>query len=145
MSFYLKTTLMRKVSIVISLFVFIFLPAAAQADSFSVEKQQEMHLYSEALDITVSSDGQWTFVLTRSGVVSIYSASGNLIQSIKVGKGFDSIEYSAAGNRLLLGGSGEKVVKILSLSMIYELDYRDSPFMGTDNAMVTIAAFDDFQ
>ena len=55
-------------------------------------------------------------------MISIYGASGDLIQSIKAGKEFDSIEYSAAGNRLLLSGSSEKEVKILTLALLYELD-----------------------
>ena len=145
MEYFLKTPSVCTVSIAVSLSVFLFVPAVAPADSFSVVKQQEMHLFSEALDLAVSGDGQWTFVLTRSGMVSIYSTSGDLIQSIKVGKEFDSLEYSAAGNRLLLSGSDEKKVKVLSLSMIYELDYTGSPFKGPSDAPVTIAVFDDFQ
>ena len=54
-------------------------------------------------------------------------------------------EYSAAGNRLLLSGMDKQEVKILTLSMLYELDYRGSPFKGPIDAQVTIAAFDDFQ
>jgi len=108
-------------------------------------KEQEMHLFSEALDLAVSSDGRYTFVLTRNGMISIYDPSGELVQSLKAGKGYESIEYSAAGNRLLLSGSSKKEVKILTLSMLYELDYRGSPFKGPSNAKVTIAVFDDFQ
>ena len=104
-----------------------------------------MHLFSEAFDLTVSSDGRFTFVLTKNGMISIYAASGELVQSLKGGQGFDSIEYSAAGNRLLLSGSNEKEVKILTLAMLYELDYRGSPFKGPADAPVTIAVFNDFQ
>lgn len=145
MSSYLKTTAASTVGTVFIFAVFLFVPTHLAGDSFSVTKEQKVHLFSEALDLAVSDDGQWTFVLTRSGVVSIYSASGDLIQSIKVGKEFDTIEFSAVGNRLLLSGSGEKTVKVLSLSLIYELDYKGSPFKGAARAPVTIAAFDDFQ
>ena len=125
--------------------VLIIYPAAAIGDSFSILEQQEMHLFSEAHDLTVSSDGRFTFVLTKNGMISIYAASGELVQSLKGGQGFDSIEYSAAGNRLLLSGSNEKEVKILTLAMLYELDYRGSPFKGPADAPVTIAVFNDFQ
>lgn len=145
MSSYMKSAMDRAAGITAGLFIIFFLPGVVSGDAFSVVNQQDVHLYSEALDLAVSADGQWTFVLTKSGVVSIYSASGNLIQSIKVGKEFDSLEFSALGNRLLLSGSGEKTVKVLSLSLIYDLDYRGSPFKGAANAQVTIAAFDDFQ
>jgi hypothetical protein len=141
---YLITAPGRMISFGICI-VLISVPAFVQADSFSVVRQQEMKLSSEALDLTVSGDGLWTFVLTGSGMVSIYSATGDLVQSIEVGREFDSLEYSAAGNRLLLSSSREKKVKVLSLAMINELDYKDSPFKGAANAPVTIAAFDDFQ
>ena len=104
-----------------------------------------MSLSGEALDLAVSTDGRWTYVLTKAGEVAIYGISGDLIQTLKVGKGFDAIEYSPAGNRLLLSGSGKQELKILTLSMLYELDYRGSPFKGPANAPVTIAVFNDFQ
>ena len=125
--------------------VLIIYPAAAIGDSFSILEQKEMPLSGEALDLAVSNDGRWTYVLTKSGEVAIYGISGNLIQTLKVGKGFDTIEYSPAGNRLLFSGSGKQELKILTLSMLYELDYRGSPFKGPADAPVTIAVFNDFQ
>lgn len=125
--------------------VLLVYPAASTADSFSILEQKKVALSDEALDLAVSSDGRWTFVLTKGGGVAIYGASGDFVQILKVGKGFDTIEYSPAGNRLLLGGSGKQELKILTLSMLYELDYRGSPFKGPADAPVTIAAFDDFQ
>jgi hypothetical protein len=104
-----------------------------------------MALSDRALDIAVSSDGRWTFVLTGGGDVAIYEPSGDLIQTLKVGSGYDRIDYSQTGNRLLLSDPDGKKVKILTLAMLYELDYRDSPFKGSANAPVTIAVFDDFQ
>lgn len=145
MSSILKTSAACTVGTTLIITVLLFLPVLAAGDTFAIEKQQEMHLFSEALDLAVSSDGRYTFVLTKNGMISIYSASGDLSQSIKVGKGYDAIQYSAAGNRLLLSGSGKKEVKILTLSMLFELDYKGSPFKGPANAKVTIAAFDDFQ
>lgn len=120
-------------------------PAVVHGDSFVVQDQREMALSGRALDLAVSSDGRWTFVLTGGGEVAVYGISGNLVQTLKVGSGFERIEYSAAGNRLLLSGSGREDVKILTLALLYELDYRDSPFRGSADAPVTIAVFDDFQ
>ena len=61
---------------------FLFVPALVVGDSFSIMKEQELHLFSEPLDLAISSDGSWTFVLTKSGMVTIYGASGDLIQSL---------------------------------------------------------------
>ena len=141
----LKIPAARSMGTALVLSVLLFHPAVSAGDSFSIVNQQEMHLFSEALDFAVSSDGRYTFVLTKSGMVTIYGSSGDLIQSIKVGKGYDSLEYSPSGNRLLLSGSSKKEMKILTLAMIFELDYSGSPFKGPANAPVTIAAFDDYQ
>jgi len=125
--------------------VLIMYPAPSMADSFSILQERGMPLSGSAVDITVSNDGQYTFVLTSVGEVVIYRGTGDLVQTLKVGKGFDSVQYSPAGNRLILGGSGKQELRILTLSMLYELDYKGSPFKGPANAPVTIAVFDDFQ
>jgi hypothetical protein len=145
MSCDLKIPAIRVIGTIFIVTVFMVVPALAAGDSFTIENQQEMHLFSEALDLAVSSDGMYTFVLTKNGMITIYSASGDLVQSFKAGKGFDTIQYSAVGNRLLLSGSSRKEVKILTLSMVFELDYEGSPFKGNAGAPVTIATFDDFQ
>jgi hypothetical protein len=141
----LKYHAMRTIWAVLLVSLIIPCPAAVIGDSFTVQEQREMTLSDQALDLTVSSDGRWTFVLTRSGDVAIYEPSGDLIQTLKVGSGYNRIEYSQAGNRLLLSDPDRKSVKVLTLAMLYELDYRDSPFKGSANAPVTIAVFDDFQ
>jgi len=125
--------------------VLLMCPVLSTADSFSILQERKTPLTGSALDIAVSNDGQYTFVLTDAGEVAIYRGTGVLIQNMKVGKGFDTIEYSPAGNRLLLGGSGKQELKVLTLSLLYELDYRGSPFKGPSDAAVTIAVFDDFQ
>jgi hypothetical protein len=125
--------------------VLIMCPAPLLGDSFTILQERETPLSGYALDITVSGDGQYTFVLTSAGEVAIYRGTGDLIQTLKVGKGFNSVQYSATGNRLILGGSGKQKLKILTLSMLYEMDYSGSPFKGPESAPVTIAVFNDFQ
>ena len=125
--------------------VFLIYPCVSTGDSFSILEQKEMSLSGEALDLAVSTDGRWTFVLTKGGEVAVYGISGNLVQVMKVDKGFDRMEYSPAGNKLLLSGAGKQKLKILTLSMLYELDYKGSPFKGPADAPVTIAVFNDFQ
>lgn len=125
--------------------VLLLCTTPSMADSFSILQERETPLSVSALDIAVSSDGQYTFVLTKAGEVAIYSVTGDLVQTLKVGKGFDTIEYSPAGNRLILGGTQRQQLKVLSLAFIYELDYARSPFKGPAGAPVTIAVFNDFQ
>jgi WD40 repeat protein len=120
-------------------------PAPSTGDSFSIVDTKEMSLSHQALDLAVSPDGRWTFVLTEGGEVAVYGISGNLVQVLKVDKEFNRMEYSPAGNKLLLSSSDKQKLSILTLSLLYELDYSGSPFKGPVDAQVTIAVFDDFQ
>ena len=120
-------------------------PTQSRGDTFTVTGQREMALSGGPVDLAVSSDGRWTFALMKNGKVSIYGTNGDLVQTLIVGEGYDSLEYSPPGNRLLLSGEGTRKLKILTLSLLFELDYRGSPIKGPADAPVTVAVFDDFQ
>ncbi|UCG38153.1 MAG: hypothetical protein JSV00_08105 [bacterium] len=123
----------------------LFQPSTAAADSFEILERREMPIQGETVDLDVSADGRWTFVLNSRGEVAVYDTAGALVQIIEVGKGFDSIQFSAAGNRLLLGSSGRQEVRVISLGMRYDIDITQSPFRGSRDAPVTIAVYNDFQ
>jgi len=123
----------------------ILLPVPSAGDSFSILNQRKMVLSGTTLDLAVSSDGRWTFVLTSNGEIAIYGASGNLVQTLEVGKGYNTIEYSPTGNRLILAGPTKRELSVLTLAMVYELDYSDSPVKGPPDAPVAIAVYNDFQ
>ena len=98
-----------------------------------------------AVDLAVSGDGQWTFILTEKGEVAIYNAAGDLLQTLKVGSGFNRIAYDQAGNRLLLGGAGRQELRTVKLAMRYGIDDKGSPIKGAVDAPVTVAIYNDFQ
>ena len=98
-----------------------------------------------AVDLAVSGDGQWTFILTEKGEVAIYNAAGDLLQTLKVGSGFNRIAYDQAGNRLLLGGAGRQELRTIKLTMRYGIDDSGSPIKGAIDAPVTVAVYNDFQ
>ena len=114
-------------------------------DSFDILERRETILSGAAVDLTVSDDGKWTFILTGIGEVAVYDKSGQLLQTLKVGRGFDRIVYDQAGNRLLLGGSGRQELRVITLAMRYGIDDSSSPIKGAVNAPVTVAVYNDFQ
>jgi len=122
-----------------------FMPVPAPGDTFTVTNQRETSLPGKVLDIAVSSGGRWDFVLTDQGKVAIYRFNGDLVQTLDVGTGYKTLEFSPAGNRLLLGGADDGKLKILTLALLYDLDYSGLPFKGPADAPVTIAVFEDFQ
>ncbi len=97
------------------------------------------------LDLATIADGSKTFVLTKKGNVLIYDAKGELTDTVSVGKAFDRMEASPAGDKLFLSSSKDKTVQVISLAYIKEINIADSPYKGAKDAPVIVAVFSDFQ
>ncbi len=122
----------------------VLLPLSSVHAAFVIQQEGTIDLKETPIDITVSSDGQWSFVLTAEGNIHILAANGAPLQQISGAAGFDRIEFTG-GNRLILTSSKTKKFKIIVLDQIHELNNTGSPFKGPANAPVEIAVFDDFQ
>ena len=112
--------------------------------AFVVQQQGTMNLNETPLDIAVSPDGQWSFVLTSKGNIYVLAANGSPLQTLSVAEGYDRIKF-AGSNRLVLTSSSKKMLKIIVLDQIYDLDISNSPFRGPADAPVWVAVFEDFQ
>ena len=97
------------------------------------------------LDVAVSVNGRWVFVLTQQGSILIYSGDGKLEDEVSVGKHIDGIEVGPEEDILLLSSRKNKTVQILLLAFIQNFDISNSPFKGRVDAPVEIAVFSDFQ
>ena len=97
------------------------------------------------VDVAVSLNGRWVFVLTAQGSILIYSGDGRLEDEIAVGKHVDGIKVGPEQDILLLSSRKNKTVEILVLDFIQNIDVSNSPFKGPADAAVTIAVFSDFQ
>lgn len=142
----MKTYYTFTTSWVLLLLFAVFMPGSPSfADSFDILDKREMMLSGGAVDLAVSGDGKWTFILTDTGEIAIYDTAGQLLQTLKAGKGYDRIVYDQSGNRLLLGGSGRQEMRVITLAMRYGIDDTGSPFKGPRDAPVTVAVYNDFQ
>jgi protein-disulfide isomerase len=128
----------------ILLVLFFCLCGTTQA---TVEKTPEatLSLAEAPLDLAVSADGRWIFVLAQGGKVHIYSSTGELQATMRVDAGTDHIAVSPAGDRLYLSNGEGKTVQVSSLSYIHDIDIAGSPVRGPSDAPVTIVTFSDFQ
>jgi protein-disulfide isomerase len=138
-----KETGMKKIWLAIVLLGFFFCGSAWAEVSWTTLR--ELNLERGALDVASSANGQSLFVLLPGEIV-VYSVPGNQVEKkIQVDKGFDRITYLPGLNALVLAGSGTKVLKILKLQDIYQLDISGLPFWGPKNAPVTMVVFSDYQ
>jgi hypothetical protein len=97
------------------------------------------------VDVAVSLNGRWVFVLTAQGSILIYSRDGRLEDEITVGNHVDGIKVGPEQDILLLTSRKNKTVQILLLEFIQNFDISNAPFKGRADAPVEIAVFSDFQ
>ena len=106
---------------------------------------KDIDLDFRPLDVAISSDGKLIFVLA-AGEIIVHSNSENRVTNrIPIDKAFDRLTYSPRDNALILTSSSAKTLKILKLEVIHNIDLLGSPFIGPENAPVTIAVFGDYQ
>jgi DNA-binding beta-propeller fold protein YncE len=102
-------------------------------------------LPSTPLDIVYSLDGKRVFILTDQKEVLAYTDKGELLGSIPVTKGVSAIDIAPRGEKLFLINQAENSFSDLSVNFIVNIDTTGSPFLGNENAPVTIAVFTDFE
>jgi hypothetical protein len=133
--------------------ILIFLAVFLTTVVFSVESfarvewdvQQKLNMDTPPVDIAVSTDGKWIFVLNDSGNILIYSSNGKLEDKISVGSYVDQIRVGPKDNLLLLSSRKNKTVELLAIDFIQKINISGSPFKGSADAPVVIAVFSDFQ
>lgn len=109
------------------------------------EAVKTLKLEAKPIDVAVSADGKYTFVLAAGGRVLIYDTGGQLKDTIKVSDSVVSIDALPGGNYLLLADNKADTLEILRISFVVDIDISKLPFKGPENAPVVIAVFSDYQ
>jgi hypothetical protein len=97
------------------------------------------------LDVAGTADGKWTFVLAEGGKVYIYSADGQLNDTLEVGPGMDRIAVSGLGEKIYLSSNKDRRVQELLLDFIIPINTAGAPYLGAAEAPVELVVFSDFQ
>lgn len=102
-------------------------------------------LETKPIDMAVSADGKYTFILAEGGKVLIFDSSGALKDTLKVSDSVVSIGTSPSGDFLLLADSKANTLEFLKISFVVDIDVSGLPFKGPADAPVVIAVFSDYQ
>jgi protein-disulfide isomerase len=102
-------------------------------------------LSGEPIDVKVSANGQWIYVLTKSRDLLVYSATGELKDTIKAEPQIDKIEVGPNENTLYLLNNRQKQIKIIDVTYVRDINIDHSPFKGKANAPVVVVDYTDFQ
>ncbi len=97
------------------------------------------------IDVAVSPNGQWIFVLTTEGSILIYSSDGKLEDTIAVGSHIDQIQVGPGGEELFATSRQNQTVEVIALNFIRKINVTGSPVKGRVDAPVVITVFSDFQ
>jgi len=107
--------------------------------------KQTWKLKTEPLDFVQSLDNKKVFVLGADSQVHIFNQQGAELGSIPVDKGVTAIDIAPRGEMLYLISKKDKTYTALNVSVTQKIDITGAPFIGNENAPVTLIVFSDFQ
>ena len=106
---------------------------------------KKFDLNSPAVDMVLAPDGQREFLLDEAGNLNIYKLDGTLEGSVPVGKNYNLIQPGPEPYTIFLGNRQDKTIQMLTIDLIQDINIKDSPFKGPQDAPVTLILFTDFQ
>jgi DNA-binding beta-propeller fold protein YncE len=109
------------------------------------EVLQRLEVDSAPLDVAVSPDGKYIFVLTDNARIDVYDADGTYNDTLRLDEKMDQMRMGPEGDRLFVSSRASKTVKIIRLDFIHTIDTAGSPFKGPAGAPVEVAVFSDFE
>ena len=131
------------------LMVGVMPPQAAQATTPSNAVDWSIStswsLPCEPLDFVQSLDNKKVFVLCNDSKVHIYTPAGKEIGAIAVDKNVTGIDIAPRGEQLYLISRTGKSYTAIDVSVTQDIDITGAPFLGNENAPVTMVVFSDFQ
>ena len=137
----MRSRISSSIVIIITSFC-LTMPALAKTDW---QVRQKVQLEQAPIDMLVSSNNKWIYILTSDGQIVIYSARGQLKDTINVGPDVDQIKSGPRDDMLFLLSRETKTVQVITIDFTEEISTRGSPVKGPPDAPVTIAVFSDFQ
>ena len=119
-------------------------PPASSAGTLDWSVARNWKLAARPLDFVQSLDNKMVFVLGDDAKVYIYSVNGARMGEIEVAESTTGIDISPRGEQLYLVDS-DKNYTAINIAFTKDIDISGSPFLGKENAPVTMVVFSDFQ
>ncbi len=124
-------------------------PQAAQAkttaNAIDWSISASWNMPCEPLDFVHSLDNKKVFVLCDDSKVHIYTPAGKELGTIAVDKNVTGIDIAPRGEALYLISKTGKSYTAIDVSFTQKIDIKGAPFVGNENAPVTMVVFSDFQ
>jgi len=111
----------------------------------TLEILEEIAIDAKPIDVAVSADGYWIYVLTADARVQVYSAQGQLKGWAPVATGAREITCGPEDEVIFVSNDERQTVQIVRISLVHDFPIAHSPVKGPANAPVTLTLFTDFE
>lgn len=132
-----------RVHIILLLLGLVFIPDVAQSKG-QIRSQDEIKLNYKVIDMAMSRNGKYGYVLSEDGILRIYKAGWAEIASINIGQNVSKIIVADRDDEIFTIDKAGKL-KLLRLSFQRDIDTSNSPFKGNQKAPIEIVVFSDFE
>ncbi|UCD71268.1 MAG: hypothetical protein JSW70_09755 [Syntrophobacterales bacterium] len=103
----------------------------------------QFHLKAPALDMYVSADRKWFYILSK-GEIAVYSfADGKIVNRITIDKAFDRMIYLQEKNSLVVTSRSGNALQTIHLKLMFSTS--GLPYKGSEHAPITVAIFSSYQ
>lgn len=135
----------QKRSIQMFILLIVILISAPGFATVEWDIRNTLKLETPPIDVAISHNGQFIYVLADQGNLHIYSSDGSLKEKIKLEKHVDQIKAGPTEDLLLLSSKKDLTVQFLTLEFVKNINISGSPFKGSPDAPVAVVVFSEFQ
>ncbi|MBW2329325.1 MAG: hypothetical protein JRF04_06960 [Deltaproteobacteria bacterium] len=119
-------------------------PPAKDIGALDWSVKTSWKLSTKPLDFAQSLDNKLVYVLGNDSKVHIYGVDGKEMGTIPVDKSTVAIDIAPRGEMLYLVDDNNTYTAI-DISFTQNIDITGAPFLGKENAQITMIVFSDFE
>jgi len=128
--------------VVLMIGILLWQPCRAEID---LEILRNIAVDGTPVDVVVSEDGHWIYVLTDAARLLVYSREGSLQGTVAVPPGSQRIAGSPEEDVLFVSNEDDRTVRAIRVNLQHEFTSAQSPTRGPSDASVTLTLFTDFE
>jgi protein-disulfide isomerase len=122
--------------------IVLWQPCHAEVD---LEVLRDITVDGTPVDVAVSEDARWIYVLTDAARLLVYSHEGALHGAVAVPPGSQRLVASPQEDVFFITNSDDRSVKAVRVNLQHEFTSAQSPTKGPPDAPVTLTLFTDFE
>lgn len=132
---------------VLAAFLSLLIPVFTASAGVNMTVMKTLDFNHRPLDAVTSPDGKYFFVLTAGGNIFAYDESGALQGRCQVNDNAADrlVMYPDGKNLLVISTAKHKWIQVLALDFFVEINTKNAPARGPEEAQVTVVVFSDFQ